>query len=64
MNPRKYKGVDEMTDLHAINGRLSSYTHDILDIKKKRIVQSDGSFTEELTYVLGQRYQDEDFLSE
>ena len=58
----KYKQIIEETDLNKVNVKISDFAWELVETKKTRIMEEDGSFTEKLAYVLGQNPQDEDLM--
>ncbi len=58
----KYKHISEVRHLEDVNRKLSS-NWDLITTKTKREVEPDGSFKDEITYILGEGLMDEDCFS-
>jgi hypothetical protein len=59
----KYKSIINETDLVKVNPKLGSKSWSFIGFKTDRTVSVNGSFTEQVTYILGENYQEEDFLT-
>ena len=58
----QYKTIVEETDLAKVNLKISDFSWDLIETKKALKTNEDGSFTESLTYILGQNPQEEDLM--